>query len=368
MILRVERGEGGMNIFELMKENAQEQIAFYTDVSSGLRGMCAIHSTALGPAIGGVRIMQYRTVEEALFDLVRLSRAMTYKTAAAGLNFGGGEVVIIDRGMEKGEALFRALGRFVESFKGRLVVGGDIGTTEESMEYMRMETSYVTGLPSYFGGSGDHDSMCAYGTFLGILAAAQFRWQSTDISGKKVLIQGYGRTGSRLAVLLKEVDAQVLITDTDNKKLKQAGTDGFPVIEASAALKTACAVFAPCAVGGVINEKSIESFQCEIIAGSANNQLLSEDGDLALRERDIIWAPDFIINAGGIIDVVEEYIGYNSDKVKKKVEKIYDRTLEILNRAYNEDRSVLTAALEYAEQRISSIKNLRGTFRGKGRV
>ncbi len=357
-----------MNIFDLMKENKQEQIAFYTDTSVRLRTILAIHSTALGPAIGGIRIMRYSTEEEAMFDLVRLSRAMTYKTAAAGLNFGGGEVVILDQGMPRQEGLFRSLGRFIESLKGRIIVGGDIGVTEESMEFMRRETRYVTGLPAYYGGSGDHDSMCAYGTFLGILACARFKWGSDDLAGKSVVVQGYGRVGSRLSVYLKEKGADVTVADILPERTADAENKGYRTVCAGKVYSRSCDIFSPCAVGAVINKETVDAFVCEIIAGSANNQLLSDVDDLKLRKRGILWAPDFIINAGGIIDVVEEYLGYKPERVKKKTEHIYGRTLQILTEAYDKNRSAQETALSYARRRIETIKNLRGTFPGKGRM
>jgi len=357
-----------MDIFTLMKDHRQEQIAFYSDVSVNLRAVLAIHSTALGPAIGGIRILKYATIEDALFDLMRLSRAMSYKTAAAGLNFGGGEVVIIDQGMERNEALFRSIGRFIEGLKGRIIVGGDIGVTEDSMEYMHMETKYVTGLPAYYGGSGDHDSMCAYGTFLGILAAVKHVWGAESLAGKKAVIQGYGRIGSRLAEALKERGAEVAVSDISPERSQEAEKSGFSVIVPEEVYDQECDIFAPCAVGAVITPDTVKRFRCRLIAGSANNQLLQEEGDLGLKKAGIVWAPDLIINAGGIIDVVEEYTGYKQDKVKRKVENIYDRTLLILERADKEGSSVQTAAFQYALERIDSIKKIRGTFPGKGKI
>jgi leucine dehydrogenase len=356
-----------MDFFTLMKENRQEQLAFYSDTSAGLRAILAIHSTALGPAIGGIRIFDYKSEEQAVFDLLRLSRAMTYKTAAAGLNFGGGAIVIFDQGRKKGEALFRSLGRFIESFKGRFIAGGDMGVTEESMEYINMETSYVTGLPKYFGGSGSHSDFCAHGTFLGILAAAKHRWNSDSLEGKRIIIQGYGRIGSRIASLLKQKGAELGITDPLMERQKEARKDGFQTIDHEQAYDEQCHIFSPCAVGAVINSKTVKRFKCEIIAGSANNQLLEEDHDSILKKKDILWVPDFIINAGGIIDVSEEYTGYKKERVKQKSELIYDRTLEILATAKKKDISTMEAAVDYASSRIDAIKNIRGSFHSSGR-
>ena len=356
-----------MEFFTLMKENRQEQLAFYADVSVDLRAILAIHSTTLGPAIGGIRIFDYKSEEQAVFDLLRLSRAMTYKTAAAGLNFGGGAIVIFDRGRKKGEALFRSLGRFIESFKGRFIAGEDMGVTEESMEYMRMETSYVTGLPEYFGGSGNHSEYCAHGTYLGILAAARHRWNSDNLEGKKIIIQGYGRIGSRIASALRLKGAEITITDVLPERLKMAQTDGYNTTSPEKAYDEQCNIFSPCAVGAVINSKTVKRFKCEIIAGSANNQLLEEDHDSKLKKRNILWVPDFIINAGGIIDVSEEYTGYKKERVKQKSELIYDRTLEILAAAKKKDITTMEAAVDYALQRITAIKSIRGSFHRSGR-
>jgi leucine dehydrogenase len=358
-----------MEIFQLMKKHNQEQIAFYTDKSVKLRAMLAIHSTALGPAIGGIRLYGYQTDEEALFDLIRLSQAMTYKTAASGVNFGGGEIVVIEQpGMEKSEPLFRALGRFIESFKGRIIAGGDIGVTEESLEYMKMETKHLSGLPAYYGGSGNPSLMCAYGTFKGILAASRHKWGSDDISGKKIIIQGYGRTGAGLAGLAKEKGARILVADINPEKVKKAEEDHFETLAPEKIFTEKCDILAPCAVGVIVTPQTAASLQCEILAGTANNQLLNEEDDLILRKRQILYAPDFIINAGAVIDVAEEYRGYKREKVKRKIENIYDRLLEIFTDADKRQISYNRAAIQYAMKRIDSIKRIKGTFLRKGKV
>lgn len=354
-----------MEIFELMKESNHEQIAFYTDKSVKLRAIMAIHSTALGPAIGGTRIYKYKSVENALFDLFRLSRAMTYKTAAGGVNFGGGYMIVVEQpGMEKNEPLFRALGRFIESLKGRFIAGAEIGVTEGSMEYIKMETDYITGLPAYYGGSGNHSYMCAYGTFMGLLAAAKHRWGSDDITGKKIVVQGYGRIGSDLAWLAKEKGGDVVVGDIDPGRAKKAADDGFKTAAADNLYTEKCDIFAPCAVGAVITPETAEKFQCEIISGSANNQLLNENDDIHLKKRGILYTPDFIINAGGIIDVSEEYLGYKSgykkEKVQRKTEGIYDRVLDILKAAEDGDITTNRAAVNHALKRIEAIKQISG--------
>ena len=360
---------GTNEIFESMKNNNQEQIAFYSDKSVKLRAILAIHSTALGPAIGGIRIFKYESIKDALFDLFRLTQAMTYKAAAGGVNFGGGYMVVVDRkGMEKNEPMFRALGRFIESFKGRFIPGGEMGVTEESMEYIGMETKYLTGRPAYYGGSGNHAYMCAYGTFKGLLAAAKYRWGSDDINEKKIVIQGYGRIGSKLASFASERGARVLVADIDAEKIKKAREDGFQTIPTENVFMEPCDIFSPCSIGAVIRPETSGKFQCEIIAGSANNQLLNEDDDLALKKRGILYAPDFIINVGGIIDVSEEYLGYKRQKVIRKTENIYDRLLEILKNADDNNITANRAAIRYALKRIESIKQIKGPSYSKGKM
>lgn len=366
-----------MQIFDLMKNNNQEQIAFYSDKSVKLRAILAIHSTALGPAIGGIRIYNYQSEKEALFDLLRLSRAMTFKTAAGGVNFGGGHIVVVDQpGMERNEAMFRSLGRFIESFNGRYISGEDIGVTEESMEYMAMETKHITGLPAYYGGSGSHSFMCACGVYKGVKAAAKFKWGSDSLEGRKIVIQGYGRTGIHLAALVKNDGAKIFVSDIDPAKMEEAKEDGYGTVEPGNVLAEPCDILAPCAVGAVITPESADKLQCEIVAGSANNQLLHDDDDIKLKNRNIVYAPDFIINSGGIIDVSEEYmgyrdiehVGYKKEKVERKIGNIYDRLLEILEDAKKNDISTNQAAINYALKRIDTVKKVRGTFLGKGKV
>lgn len=358
-----------INVFEIMKEHNQEQIAFYSDKSVKLRAILAIHNTTLGPAIGGIRIYRYSSVNEALLDLCRLSRAMTYKTAAAGVNFGGGEIIVVDQpGMERGEALFRALGRFIESFKGRIIAGGDVGMTEDFMEHIRVETSYITGLPAYYGGSGKPSHNCAYGTLLGIQACAKYRWGSNKLHDKTVLVQGYGRTGSALCRLLTEQKAKVMVADIDGKAARQAKGDGYEVVSHQEVYNTPCDIFAPCAIGPVIHRDTARQLKCAIVAGTANNQLLQEDDDQLLKKRNILYAPDFIINAGALIDVAEEYGDYNPDKVAHQTEQIYDRLLFIFRQAEKKRQSVNQTAVEYALKRIETIKSVKGIFHRKDNI
>ncbi len=359
-----------MEIFKRMKNSDQEQIAFYTDKSVKLRAMLAIHSTVLGPAVGGIRIYSYKDADDAVSELIRLSESMTYKAAAAGLNFGGGYIVVVDQlGMERSEPTFRALGRFIESFQGRFIAGEDIGVTEESMEYMSMETRYITGLPAYCGGSGNHSSMAAHGVSLGLLAAAKHRWGSEEITGRKVLIQGYGRMGAQLAAFARTSEAHVAISDINPDKMAKAKEDGYETIPAGQLVEEKCDILMPCAVESVITPETAQQLQCEIIAGAANNQLLNADAEVVLKNRDILYAPDFVINSGAIIDVSEEHSGaYRQEKSKKKTEQIYDRLLEILKYADQKDISNTQSAIHYALARIETIKKIKGTSLSKGKM
>ncbi len=352
-----------MKIFELMKEHNQEQIAFYTDKTVKLRAILSINSTALGPAIGGIRIYRYTSVDNALFDLCRLSQAMTYKTAAAGLNFGGGYMVVVEQdNMEKKEPLFRSLGRFIESFNGRYIAAEDFGVTEESMEYIGMETQFLTGLPDYYGGSGNHSQMATYGAFKGIQAAAQHKWGSDNLTGKKIIIQGYGKIGTLLAEMAKENGAHVVVADIREEVLTNAKKSGYETIGPAQIYTEPCDILCPCAIGPIITATNAPHFRCQIIAGPANNQLLCDDDDMILKKHGILYAPDFLINAGGIIDVSEEYLGYIKDRVIKKTENIYDRVLEILKYADDQNISTNQAAIHYALKRIDTITHLKGRY------
>lgn len=355
-----------IEIFNLMKEHNQEQIAFYTDTTVKLRAILAIHSTALGPALGGIRISKYESVQEAVFELIRLSEIMTYKNAAAGLNFGGGHILVVEQeGMVRSEPLFRSLGRFVDSFKGRFIAAEDIGVFEDSMEYIGMETRYITGLPHYGGGSASHSDWGTRSTFLGIKAAAMFRWGKKSIKDKKIIIQGYGRIGTRLAKACKDEKANILIADINPERVKQARTDGFETIDADKVYEEKCDIFSPCAVGAVINPETAAKFRCEIIAGSANNQLLNPEDELLLKKRNILYAPDFIVSPGGIMAVAEEYLGYNEKRMGRNVGQIYGRLLEILKDAETRNIMAHQAAIDYARRRIEKVTKIRGNQASK---
>jgi len=292
---------------------------------------------------------------------------MTLKAAAGGVNFGGGYILVLEQeGMIKKEPMFRALGRFIESFHGRFIAGEDIGITDESIEYMAMETKHLAGLPFCCGSIAKHSRMCAYGTFMGLLAAAKSRWGSDDISEKKVIVQGYGRIGSSMASMLKERGAHVLVAEILPEKQQQARDNGFELIDPGKAFMEKCDIFCPCAVGPIIDAGTAGLFQCEIIAGSANSQLSNDDDDILLKKRNILYAPDFVINVGGINAISGEYFGHPDEKARINTETIYERLLEILTYADKHDLSTNQAAIRYAEERIQIIKKIKGTYVRKG--
>ncbi|HJX90616.1 MAG TPA: Glu/Leu/Phe/Val dehydrogenase dimerization domain-containing protein [Pyrinomonadaceae bacterium] len=323
------------SICELYAEAEHERVVLWADPSCGYRGIIAIHSTALGPAVGGTRLWNYDCEKTASLDALRLSKAMSYKNALAGLPFGGGKAVIIAHsGDADREQIFRAHGRFVESLSGKFITAEDIGTRPSDMEFVRKETSWVAGLP---GGSGDPSPMTALGVFRSMQACAMHRWGSSELANKTVAIQGCGSTGYNLAKNLFNAGAKLIATDLDQSRLQKVVKEFAATAVAPEEIYSVPAdIFAPCAFGGVINEKSIRQLKAEIVVGSANNQLLCDsDGEL-LAELEILYAPDCIANSGGMINGCRELLGWDGAAAKKKIDDIYDRMLAILNLAGEE--------------------------------
>jgi len=335
-----------MELFKVLKKMGHEEVVFRNDLPSGLKSIIAIHSTSLGPALGGVRMWNYDSEEEALRDVLCLSRGMTYKNAAMGLNLGGGKAVIMgDPYKDKSEKLFRAFGRFVESLGGRYITAEDVGTCKEDMSCISQETSHVTGLE---GKSGDPSPVTAYGVFLGIKACVEWVFSSDDLKNKTVAIQGLGHVGMELTELLFKAGVHLIVTDiySDRAKEVQGKFPGVQVVEPEKIYEVSCDIFSPCALGAAINENTIEKLRCKIVAGSANNQL--EDDSLAerLSEKEILYAPDYIINGGGVINIAEELTGspYNRGKVLNKLSIIPMRLKEVFRLASSEDITVVQAA------------------------
>lgn len=353
--------------FSLIEEGGHEQVVYFSDKDSGLKAIVAIHSTALGPALGGTRMWPYASEADALRDVLRLSRGMTYKNAAAGLNIGGGKAVIIgDPRKDKSEALFRTFGRFLEGLGGRYITAEDVGIDEHDMEWVRLETRYVTGLSKTLGGSGDPSPMTALGVFYGMKACASKVFGNDSLSGKKIAIQGAGHVSSYLAELLAAEGAQIFISDIfEEKAARVAAKTGATVVEANHILDIACDIFSPCALGAILNDESIPKLKCPIVAGAANNQLANEvvHGPM-LRERNVLYAPDFVINAGGVISVASELERSNEKIVRDKVVRIYDVILNILNTSEHRGITTHEAANQLAEERIRSISRIGRLYTG----
>ena len=341
-----------------MQDMEHEQVVFCQDPASGLKAIIAIHNTTLGPALGGTRLWPYKTDGEAVVDALRLSRGMTYKAAISGLNLGGGKAVIIADPANKSEMLWRRYGKFVDSLGGKYITAEDVNTSARDMEYIALETKSVTGVPEYMGGSGDPSPFTAYGVFTGMKAAAKKRWGSDSLEGKTVLVQGVGHVGQYLVGHLVGAGAKVKISDINDKNLKMAkdAHPGIAIVENNNIFAEDMDIYAPCALGATLNSESIAQMKASVVAGAANNQLADENvhGPMLI-ERGILYAPDFLINAGGLINVAAELETYNVDRVKGNVEKIYDRTLEIFDFSEREGIHTQKAAMRLAQQRIDDI-------------
>jgi leucine dehydrogenase len=343
-----------------MKEYDYEQLVFCQDKSTGLKAIIAIHDTTLGPALGGTRICEYETDEEAIEDALRLAKGMTYKNAALGLNLGGGKAVILgDPKKIKSEALFRAFGRFVEGLNGRYITGEDMNATQQDASYINCETDYIVGLET---GSGNPSPVTAYGVFKGIQAAVNEIYGSDDLTGRTIAIQGLGAVGRLLAERLHEAGAKLYVTTRDRAKIDKAVAElGATAVGLDEIFGVECDVFSPCARGAVINDKTIEQFKCRIIAGAANNQLAeSKHGDM-LEEKGILYVPDYIINAGGVINIIDDISGreYNRENALKNTAKIYEACKKVFEIAKRDNVPTYKAADIMAEERIAAVGKIK---------
>ncbi len=347
------------NIFEKIQVEGHEQVLICSDPVSGLRALIAIHNTALGPALGGCRMWPYDSFDAALSDVLRLSRAMTYKAAVSDLPLGGGKSVIWgDAEKDKTPALLEAFAGHIEALGGRYIVAEDVGITLADIEAMRRITSYVAGHALAHGGSGDPSPATAQGVFSGMRACLEEVYGDASFKGKRVAVQGLGKVGSALARLLHEAGAALYVSDMDPERVARAIRDyGADPIHGHEVYRVDCDVFAPCALGGIINARSIESLSCRIVAGAANNQL--DDLKIAdeLRRRKILYAPDYVLNAGGLINIAEELRGYDPVRAYEKVNLIYDRMKAVFARAKKESVSTAAAAEQLAEQRLNAKRN-----------
>jgi leucine dehydrogenase len=356
-----------MENFELMEQFGHEQIIFCSNKEAGLKAIIAIHDTTLGPAIGGTRMLNYSTVNEALEDVLRLSRGMTYKSAIAGLNLGGGNAVIIgDSATCKNELLFRSFGKFVQGLAGRYITAEDVGTTVKDMEYVRMETKYVKGISKALGGSGDPSPVTAYGVYVGMKACAKAKWGSSSLEKKKIVVQGAGQVAQYLCEHLYNDGADIYISDLVNSKIEKI-TDSIKVnvIKPSEVYSMDGDIFSPCALGAVLNDETIPKLKYDIVAGSANNQLQNENkhGKMLL-EKNILYAPDYVINAGGLMNVANELEGYRQDRALKHADEIYDILSNVIKISKEQNIPTNLASNKIAEERLKKIGGIRKIFSG----
>lgn len=349
-----------MEIFKEMERRGHEQIVFNYDKVTGLKAIIAIHDTTLGPALGGIRMLPYGSEEAAIEDALRLSEGMTYKAAGAGLDFGGGKTVIIgDPVRDKSEGLFRALGRFIETLDGRYAAGEDVGTTEEDILVALRETRHLVGLPRAYGGAGDSGDMTALGVLQAIRAALMHRWGSSSLSGRKIAVQGLGKAGRNVAKLAMAEGAVVVAADINPHTVGRIAAElGIEPTDPWAILETPCDVYAPCGLGNVVNADTLDRLQCQIIAGSANNQLQDDSFGQALHEKGILYAPDFICNAGGLIQAADEIDGPHPDRVKHQVESIYDVLLGIFDEAQERQEPTQVVAMRRVRERLAQIHRI----------
>jgi leucine dehydrogenase len=350
------------SIFGQISTMDHEQLVICHDEATGLKALLGIHNTVLGPALGGTRMWPYATEAEAITDVLRLSRGMTFKNSLAGLNLGGGKAVIIGDPRLKTEAFLRRFGRFVESLGGRYVTAEDVNMKTSDMEYIALETRHVTGLPKSKGGAGDPSPVTSYGVYMGMKAAAKQAFGSDSLQGKRIGVQGVGQVGKYLINYLVKEGAEIFITDIFEDKLKEvAATTGATVVGSDAIYDLPMDIYAPCALGATLNDQTIDRLTCKVIAGGANNQLKDEEkhGKL-LMEKGIVYAPDFLINAGGVINVGAEYYGdYQEEAVFAQTEKIYDTCLSILTASATQKIPAQQAAIAAAKARIEAIGRIK---------
>ena len=342
-----------MKLFDTLATMGHEEVVMCSDPSCGYRGILAVHSTKLGPALGGTRFWNYASDEEAITDALRLSRGMTYKNAVAGLNLGGGKSIIIgDNRTKDRENIFRAHGRFVESLGGRYITAEDVGTSTADMDFVHMETGHVAGLA---GKSGDPSPVTAHGVFRAIQASAKERWGSDDLKGKTVSIMGCGHVGQCLADELHAAGAKLIVSDIDPERPKKVtAATGAKIVEGDAIFSADADIFAPCALGGIINDRTIPMLKVEIVSGGANNQLLEERHGDILAQKGILYAPDYVANAGGVINVYGEVAGWDAQRALDKADDIYDTVLKVFEISKKEGIPTYKAADRLAEQRLAA--------------
>jgi leucine dehydrogenase len=356
---KMESKVGGNLVFNNLSFANHEQIVFCNDKDTGLKAIIAIHDTTLGSALGGTRMWMYKSEEEALNDVLRLSRGMTYKAAISGLQLGGGKAVIFgDSKKDKTPEMFIKYGEFIETLNGKYITAEDVGTSTSDMVNVRKSTKHVAGLPEEMGGGGDPSPVTAYGVYMGMKAAAKTFWGNDNLSGKKITVQGVGHVGENLVRLVTAEGAKVFITDINPDQLSGISKKyGAEVVSPDNIYDLDIDIYAPCALGATLNSESIQRLKCSVISGAANNQLADENiHGRMLADKGILYAPDFLINAGGLINVFSELQGYNRKDALSHTEKIYDTTIEIFEKAKRENLTTVEAAKRIAEERITAAK------------
>lgn len=351
-----------------MEQYDYEQLVFCQDKQSGLKAIIAIHDTTLGPALGGTRMWTYESEEAAIEDALRLARGMTYKNAAAGLNLGGGKTVIIgDPRKDKNEEMFRAFGRYIQGLNGRYITAEDVGTTVEDMDIIHDETDFVTGISPAFGSSGNPSPVTAYGVYKGMKAAAKAAFGTDSLEGKTVAVQGVGNVAYNLCRHLHEEGAKLIVTDINKEAVERAVAEfGARAVDPDDIYSQECDIYAPCALGATINDDTIPHLKAKVIAGAANNQLKETRHGDQIHDMGIVYAPDYVINAGGVINVADELYGYNSERALKKVEGIYGNIERVLEISKRDRIPTYLAADRLAEERIERMRQSRSQFLQNG--
>lgn len=362
-------------IFDTLDTSGHEQVVFCHDKHAGLKAIIAIHDTTLGPALGGTRMWPYQSEAEALNDVLRLSRGMTYKNAVAGLDIGGGKAVIIGNpATDKSEVLFRAFGKFVDSLGGRYITAEDVGIDVNDMELVYRETEFVTGVHQVHGGSGDPSPFTAYGTLQGLMATLNRAFGDEDVGKYTYAVQGLGHVGMEFVKLLKERDAKVFVTDINQDLIRQAvDAHGAEAVGPDDIYDVDADVYSPCALGGTLNEHTLDRIKAKVVCGAANNQLAEDAIGDALQKRGVLYAPDYAVNAGGVMNVALELDGYNRERAMRMMRTIYHNLGRIYAIADRDGISTYRAADRMAEERIETIGRLklsmsRGGTRFRGRV
>lgn len=356
------------DIFACMDQGGHEQVVFFRHAESGLRAIVAIHDSTLGPALGGCRMINYSSTQEALDDVLQLSRGMTSKCVIVDVDFGGGKMVILgDPQLDKSPELFRAAGRFVESLQGRFYTGTDMGTTPEDFVHASKESNHIVGLPEYYGGSGDTSIPTAMGVLQGMRATAQYLYGTDSLAGKVIAIQGVGKVGKRLAQLLLAEEATLIIADVHLASclaIQEMVPESVIITSIGEILEVPCDILAPCARGGVVTSSNIDRFRCRAIVGSANNQLEEDQYADLLANREILYAPDYLVNAGGLIQVAAEIQQHSKECVEAKTRSIYEILLQVYHRAEQKQISTCQAANEIVKERLEKIADIRRIYLG----